>query len=57
MGAPVSFDPFLRDLNSSLEKQLAVTYLSTHTSKGFHKLQIRSSTPGVELSYPVGYVK
>lgn len=56
-GAPVSFDPFLRGLNTALEKQLAVTYLSTHTNKGFHKLQIRSSTPGVELAYPLGYIR
>jgi VWFA-related protein len=57
MGAPVSFDPFLRDLNTSLDKQIALTYLSTHTNKGFHKLQLRSSTPGVELSYPTGYIR
>ena len=56
-GAPVSFDPFLHELNTALEKQLALTYLSTHTNKGFHKLQIRSSTPGVELTYPLGYIR
>ena len=56
-GAPVSFDPFFRDLNASLEKQIALTYLSTHTNKGFHRLQLRSSTPGVELTYPSGYVR
>lgn len=56
-GAPVSFDPFLRDLDATLAKQLAVTYLSTHPNKGFHKLQIRSLTPGVELSYPSGYIR
>lgn len=56
-GAPVSFDPFLRDLNTSLEKQIALTYLSTHTKKGFHKLHIRASNPGVELSYPAGYIR
>jgi hypothetical protein len=56
-GAPVSFDPFLRDLDVTLGKQLAVTYLSTHPNKGFHKLHIRSLTPGVELSYPSGYVR
>lgn len=57
LGAPVSFDPFLRDLDATLEKQLAVTFLSTHTGKGFHKLQIRSLTPGIELTYPTGYVR
>jgi VWFA-related protein len=55
-GAPVSFDPFLKDLNTTLEKQLAVTFLSTHPGRGFHKLQIRSLTPGIELSYPTGYL-
>lgn len=56
-GAPVSFDPFLRELNATLEKQLAVTFLSTHPRKGFHRLQIRSLTPGIELSYPSGYIR
>ena len=56
-GAPVSFDPFLKDLDDRLQKQLAVTFLSTHLKKGFHKLQIRSVTPGIELSYPTGYVR
>ena len=56
-GAPVSFDPFLRDLNVTLEKQLAVTYLSTHPRKGFHKVQIRSLTTGIELTYPSGYIR
>ncbi|MCU1263857.1 MAG: hypothetical protein JWM21_175 [Acidobacteria bacterium] len=56
-GAPVSFDPFLKDLNGILEKQLAVTFLSTHPRKGFHRLQIRSLTPGIELSYPSGHIR
>jgi len=56
-GAPVSFDPFLKDLDDRLQKQLAVTFLSTHLKKGFHKLQIRSVTPGIELSYPTGYIR
>lgn len=56
-GAPVSFEPFIRDLNSSLSKQIALTYLSTHPKKGFHRVQIRSSTPGVEVSYPAGYTR
>jgi hypothetical protein len=56
-GAPVSFDPFLRDLNATLEKQLAVTFLSTHLRKGYHRLQIRSLTPGIELTYPTGYIR
>jgi VWFA-related protein len=56
-GAPVSFDPFLGELSSSLDLQVALTYLSTHTKKGFHRLQIRTSTPGVELTHPAGYTR
>ena len=53
--APVSFDPFIKELSSALDRQIALTYLSTHLNKGFHRVKIRSSTPGVEISYPVGY--
>lgn len=56
-GAPVSFDPFLRELDISLQKQAALTFLSTHLSKGFHRIDVKSSTPGVRLSFPSGYVR
>lgn len=56
-GAPVSFRPFIRDLDISLQKQAALTYLSTHLKKGFHRIEVTSSTPGVRVSYPSGYVR
>jgi VWFA-related protein len=56
-GAPVSFRPFIRELNISLQKQAALTFLSTHLSKGFHKIEVKSSTPGVRVAYPTGYVR
>lgn len=56
-GAPVSFDPFIRTLTSLLEKQVAVTYLSTHLNKGFHRIVVRSATPGVEIDSPSGYIR
>ena len=56
-GAPVSFAPFIRELNTSLQKQAALTFLSTHLSKGFHRLEVKSSTPGVRVAYPSGYVR
>lgn len=55
--APVSFDPFIRELDISLQKQAALTFLSTHLNKGFHRIEVRSSTPGVRVSYPSGYVR
>jgi hypothetical protein len=56
-GAPVSFEPFIRELDVSLEKQAALTFLSTHLDKGFHRIEIKSSTPGVKVAYPSGYVR
>lgn len=54
-GAPVSFDPFLKNLDTALERQVALTYLSTHTGKGFHKVDVKSSAPGVDVAHPAGY--
>jgi VWFA-related protein len=56
-GAPVSFAPFIRELDISLQKQAALTFLSTHLRKGFHRIEVKSSTPGVRVSYPSGYVR
>lgn len=56
-GAPVSFDPFIRELDVALQKQAALTFLSTHLKKGFHRIEVKSSTPGVRLSYPSGYMR
>lgn len=56
-GAPVSFQPFIRELDTSLQKQAALTFLSTHLKKGFHRIEVKSSTPGVRVAYPSGYVR
>jgi VWFA-related protein len=56
-GAPVSFEPFIRELDISLQKQSALTFLSTHLDKGFHRIEVKSSTPGVRVAYPSGYVR
>ena len=56
-GAPVSFRPFINELDTSLQKQAALTFLSTHLKKGFHKIEVKSSTPGVRVAYPSGYVR
>lgn len=56
-GAPVSFDPFIRELGTALQKQAALTFLSTHLKKGFHRIEVKSSTPGVRVAFPSGYVR
>jgi hypothetical protein len=54
-GAPVSFDPFLKEISSTLDRQIALTYLSTHPNKGFHRLDIKPLERDVEIRHPAGY--
>jgi len=55
--APVSFDPFLRELSGLLNRQFALTYLSTHPSKEFHRIKLQTAQTEVELAYPSGYAR
>jgi len=57
LSAPVSFDPFLREIDTLLSKQVALTYLSTHTNKGFHKLDIKPLEKDIEIRHPAGYTR
>ena len=53
--SPVSFDPFFRNLNLALSRQFALTYLSTHMKKGYHKVQVSSTNPQIRIEHPKGY--
>jgi VWFA-related protein len=54
-GAPVSLDRYLRELDSLLSRQFALTYLSTHPDKGLHKVRVVADTGDGEIIYPKGY--
>jgi VWFA-related protein len=54
---PVSFDQFLRDIDASLGRQIALTYLSTHPEKGFHRIEVKALVPDVEVRHPSGYTR
>jgi VWFA-related protein len=56
-GAPVSFDPFIKEIDTSISMQVALTYLSTHPEKGFHRLEIKPLEREVEIRHPSGYPK
>ncbi len=56
-GAPVSFDPFIKEIDASISMQIALSYLSTHPEKRFHRLEIKPLQPDVEIRYPAGYPK
>jgi len=55
ISSPISFEPFFRDLNAALNRQFALTYLSTHFKKGFHKIKVSSTNPDVRIEHPQGY--
>ena len=55
--APVSFDPFLKEIDLLMSMQLALTYRSTHPNKGFHKLDIKPLDQDVEIRHPAGYTR
>jgi VWFA-related protein len=55
--APVSIDRFLRDVDTLLSRQFALTYLSTHTEKGFHKVRVVAALGEGEIHYPSGYTR
>ena len=53
--APISFEPFFRDLSILLNRQFLLTYLSTHMKKGYYKVQVTSTNPEVKIEHPRGY--
>lgn len=52
---PVSIEPYLRDLSFVLNRQLVLSYLSTHMKKGYHRIQIISTYPDIKIEHPKGY--
>jgi len=53
--APISFEPFFKDVGILLNRQLALTYLSTNMKKGYHKVEVFSTNPEVKIEHPKGY--
>ncbi|CAN5388300.1 hypothetical protein BH10ACI1_BH10ACI1_29900 [soil metagenome] len=53
--SPISFEPFFAVLNSSLNRQFAITYLSPNMKKGYYKVQVISTNPEVKIEHPNGY--
>ncbi|HEX8709736.1 MAG TPA: VWA domain-containing protein [Pyrinomonadaceae bacterium] len=56
-GAPVSFDAFLTELGSAFNRQIALTYLSTHPNKGYHRIQISTGRKDIKIDHPSGYTR
>jgi VWFA-related protein len=57
LSAPTSFDRFLRDIDTLLSRQFALTYLSTHPEKGFHRVRVVAELSEGEIHHPSGYTR
>lgn len=53
--SPISFEPFFGELSKSLNRQFALTYLSTNMKKGYYKIQVLSTNPEIRIEHPKGY--
>ncbi|MEZ5306847.1 MAG: hypothetical protein R2684_06850 [Pyrinomonadaceae bacterium] len=53
--APVSFVPFIKNLDRSLNRQFAITYLTTNMKSGYYKVLVESSNPEIRIDHPKGY--
>jgi VWFA-related protein len=53
--SPVNMEPFFVDLDRALTRQFALTYLSTHPKKGYHKVQVYSTNSDVKIEHPKSY--
>lgn len=53
--APISFQPFFKDLGVLLNRQFLLSYLSTHMKKGYHRVEVMSTNPVVKIEHPKGY--
>ncbi len=53
--APVSFDPFFRDLRLLLNRQFLLSYLTRNMKKGYYRVEVKSTNPEVKIEHPRGY--
>lgn len=53
--APISFEPFFRELSLLLNRQFLLSYLSTHMKRGYYRVEVLSTNPTVKIEHPKGY--
>lgn len=56
-GAPVSVRPFLGEIDTLLARLFALTFLSTHPEKGFHRVRVVAELPEGDIYFPNGYTR
>lgn len=53
--APVSLDPYIRQLKLLLNRQFLLSYLSNNMKRGYYRVQVLSTNPDVKIEHPHGY--
>jgi VWFA-related protein len=52
---PLNFLSFFQDISNTLNRQFALTYLSTNMKKGYYRLKITNTNPEIVIAHPKGY--
>jgi VWFA-related protein len=53
--APISFNPFFRELKLLLNRQFLLSYLTGNMKKAYYKIEVTSTNPEVKIEHPRGY--
>lgn len=53
--APISFDPFFKELRILLNRQFLLTYLTTNMKKRYYRVEVLSTNPEIKIEHPKGY--
>jgi len=53
--APISFQPFLKQLKLLLNRQFLLSYLTTNMKKRYYRVEVKSTNPEVKIEHPKGY--
>lgn len=56
-GAPLSVRPFIGEIETLLSRLFALTFLSTHPKKGFHRVRVVAELPEGDIYFPHGYTR
>jgi hypothetical protein len=54
-GAPVSFQPFLKQMKLLLNRQFLLSYITTNMKKRYYRVEVKSTNPEIKIEHPKGY--
>ncbi len=53
--APISFQPYFKQLKLLLNRQFLLSYVTTNMKKRYYRVEVKSTNPDVKIEHPKGY--